>query len=120
MRRLRSLLLSRDIGFLRNSDMGVRKPRSPPESEQARNLSGFGVLGLIASRKPPSLWKCWNPASFAGFPSAGGNGGKVVVGLFRGFHGASFPQRTRYYARLGANVVVACRRGPNPGFQKPA
>ena|ERR1019366_2511862 len=45
---------------------------SPPESEQTRNLSGFGVLGLIVSREPPSLWKCWNPALFAGFPSAGG------------------------------------------------
>src|ERR1019366_1484501 len=28
-----------------------------------------------------------------GIPKRGGNGGKVGVGLFRGFHGASFPER---------------------------
>ena len=32
---------------------------------------------------------------------------KSGVGLFHGFPGASFPQRTHDYARFGANVMVA-------------
>jgi hypothetical protein len=37
----------------------------------------------------------WKSGGFCRISKRGGNGGKVVLvlGLFHGFHGASFPQR---------------------------
>ena len=89
-------------------EVAAKNVGSTRDSEQTRDWSGFGILGLIGSREPSSLRKCGNPASFAGFPSAGGTVEKSGVGLFYGSPGASFPRRTRNYARFGANVVVAC------------
>jgi hypothetical protein len=56
-------------------------------------LWGFGS-GVRVIQPSSSLWECGNPASFAGFPSAGGTVEKSGVGLFHGFPRASFPQRT--------------------------
>jgi len=38
------------------------------------------------------LWECGNLALCVRFPSAVRKGGKLVFGVFRAFHGTSFPQ----------------------------
>ena len=40
----------------------------------------------------PGLWESGNPAFYAGFPSAVGTVENSALGVFHGFHGASFPQ----------------------------
>ena len=73
-------------------------------------LLGFGFLGVgvrfwVRGIQPSSsLCKCGNPASFAGFPSAGGTVEKSGVGLFHGFPSASFPQRTHSFAHVGSQL----------------
>src|SRR5208283_3560692 len=86
------------------------KTGSTRDSEQTRDWSGFGFLGLIGSREPSSLRKCGNPASFAGFPSAGGtvekSGGRTFPRIPRRVISAANPQLCPFWRKCGGGVLL--------------